>query len=336
MSNKYFRLFSNCALVKGAKRSIISDLQYERYIFIPNTLYDILLFNQKNIIEKKALINRFKVNEKGINKYLEYLIENEYGFYTDIPELFPELDFSWDYPALITNCIVDFDINSDYNFIYAFQQINETKCPAIQLRFFGLLPSEKILSIIKEAINNIKCVEVIELVLPYTKHLNKRLLLDNFNKLTNIHYYSSNKNVQVFDKKKTCGINYSQTKIVDENSCGIIDNSNLICNMIFFTEAKNFNTCLNRKLCIDKKGFIKNCPSFSNHFGNINYTSLIPIINEDVFRKYWYICKDKIQTCSDCEFRYMCCDCRVFIKDKTNIYSKPEKCQYDPYNFEIS
>jgi len=33
----------------------------------------------------------------------------------------------------------------------------------------------------------------------------------------------------------------------------------------------------------------------------------------------------------DCEFRYICTDCRVFIQEDTDILSKPLKCKYNPY-----
>ena len=33
----------------------------------------------------------------------------------------------------------------------------------------------------------------------------------------------------------------------------------------------------------------------------------------------------------DCEFRYICTDCRVFIQEDANILSKPLKCNYNPY-----
>ena len=51
----------------------------------------------------------------------------------------------------------------------------------------------------------------------------------------------------------------------------------------------------------------------------------------DEFRMLWNINKDKIDVCKDCEFRYICTDCRAYIKDKRDIYSKPLKCNYDPY-----
>jgi hypothetical protein len=50
------------------------------------------------------------------------------------------------------------------------------------------------------------------------------------------------------------------------------------------------------------------------------------------FKDAWSINKDEILVCRDCEFRYICSDCRVFIEDPHNIYSKPAKCKYDPYS----
>lgn len=42
------------------------------------------------------------------------------------------------------------------------------------------------------------------------------------------------------------------------------------------------------------------------------------------------ITKDKITGCKDCEFRYICTDCRAYIEEPEDIYSKPLKCGYDP------
>lgn len=70
-------------------------------------------------------------------------------------------------------------------------------------------------------------------------------------------------------------------------------------------------------------------------FGNIHNTSLENVIKNPEFKKYWNITKDHIETCKDCEFRYICTDCRAFT-DKTHNKdgldtSKPLKCGYDPY-----
>jgi len=98
-----------------------------------------------------------------------------------------------------------------------------------------------------------------------------------------------------------------------------------------FSESQVFNSCLNRKISIDKNGEIKNCPSMQTSFGNILKTSLLSVVNDENFKKKWAIGKDKIDICKDCEFRYICTDCRAYLKDSQNIFSKPLKCNYDPY-----
>ena len=52
------------------------------------------------------------------------------------------------------------------------------------------------------------------------------------------------------------------------------------------------------------------------------------------FKKYWFINKDQIAVCKDCEFRYICTDCRAYIENPEDMYSKPLKCAYNPYTSE--
>ena len=98
-----------------------------------------------------------------------------------------------------------------------------------------------------------------------------------------------------------------------------------------FFEAKQYNSCLNRKLFIDSNGNIKNCPSSKQIYGNVQDTTLKSIIENPKFKDIWLINKDKIDVCKDCEFRYMCTDCRCFLKQSNNLYSQPYMCTYNPY-----
>ena len=115
------------------------------------------------------------------------------------------------------------------------------------------------------------------------------------------------------------------------SNCGIIDKKYFVNNLPFFTEAQHHNTCLNRKICIDENGDIKNCPAMKQSYGNIRTTTLKEAIEKPGFKDCWTISKDQIDVCKDCEFRYMCTDCRAFIKDPANPYSQPAKCTYNPY-----
>ena len=87
---------------------------------------------------------------------------------------------------------------------------------------------------------------------------------------------------------------------------------------------------MNRKIAIDVKGEIKNCPSIPKSYGNVKNTSLLQVASEKDFQQLWQVKKDNIAVCKDCEFRHVCTDCRAFTEDG-ELYGKPSKCNYDPY-----
>ena len=68
--------------------------------------------------------------------------------------------------------------------------------------------------------------------------------------------------------------------------------------------------------------------------GNIKNSSLEDILAHPHLKKYWNITKDQIEVCKDCEFRYICTDCRAYLENPEDMYSKPLKCGYNPYTNE--
>ena len=66
-------------------------------------------------------------------------------------------------------------------------------------------------------------------------------------------------------------------------------------------------------------------------YGHIEEYSLQAALTDPEFKSYWGITKDKINSCKVCEFRYMCSDCRAYVENPNDLYSKPLKCGYDPY-----
>jgi SPASM domain peptide maturase of grasp-with-spasm system len=97
-----------------------------------------------------------------------------------------------------------------------------------------------------------------------------------------------------------------------------------------YSEARLFNGCLNRKISIDATGQIRNCPSMSKSFGFADEQRLAAVLEDADFLAAGRIRKDDIEVCRECEFRYICSDCRAYIEDPTNQLSKPLKCGYDP------
>ena len=66
-------------------------------------------------------------------------------------------------------------------------------------------------------------------------------------------------------------------------------------------------------------------------FGNIKDITLAEALRHKDFTAYWNITKDRTAVCKDCEFRYICTDCRAYLEKPEDMYSKPLKCGYDPY-----
>jgi SPASM domain peptide maturase of grasp-with-spasm system len=94
-------------------------------------------------------------------------------------------------------------------------------------------------------------------------------------------------------------------------------------NVRHFAEAQAWNTCLNRKIAISADGYVKNCPSMPKSFGHISTTSLDAALAADGFKDVWGITKDQVKICRDCEFRYICTDCRAYRQDEADILSQP-------------
>ncbi len=74
----------------------------------------------------------------------------------------------------------------------------------------------------------------------------------------------------------------------------------------------------------------------STNYGNLNSNNLEEVLTKSDFKRYWNINKDHINICKDCEFRYICTDCRAYTEE-THVnkegldISKPLKCGYNPY-----
>ena len=98
-------------------------------------------------------------------------------------------------------------------------------------------------------------------------------------------------------------------------------------------ESFSRNNCLNQKLSIDKNGFIRNCPAMKEKYGkleDLDVSEIKTIMLGENFRKFWFLSKDKIKTCMDCEFRYICSDCRAHTLNDDQL-EKPVHCKYNPY-----
>ncbi|MFO0322585.1 MAG: grasp-with-spasm system SPASM domain peptide maturase [Bacteroidota bacterium] len=331
--SKYFKLFANCIAVKGYNRSIICDLQRGLSFDIPNEIYFILNICKNNVpLEEIKSIYDFK-NDIGIDKFLNLIEADGLGFYTNNPTNFINLSEHFEYPGLISNCIIDIEENSKFEIQKVVANLEILNCSFIHIRIFNTISIEEISTLL----NNFKdsCIRSIELLLGYNDFLTENNLIDIYKKHTRV--LSINVHSSPFDlisQNRHFSLRYLKQKINSESHCGIISEKYFSISVNGFMESLKFNSCLNNKISIDSNGNIRNCPSMKESFGNIKDTTLSDALNKQGFKKYWNIKKDDIAICKDCEFRHICTDCRAYIENPEDIYSKPLKCGYNPYTNE--
>ncbi len=329
-NNTPWNVFASCMLVRGSKRSVICDLQRNLFLLIPNALHDILTKYESMPID--TIKSQFAPEEGStIDEYFEYLIENEIVFFTTTPQLFPKINLDWHNPATITNAIIDFQYTTEHweSFV---QQVDELGCKHIQCRFTSEIDLETLNTMLE--VLNYSNITSVEFVIKQSSWTNKENLYDlaqEYKRIFAFCVYSAENNEEHNMHMPMGKVFYIKDNLDSAAHCGKISPSSFYVNTPTFTEAQHHNSCLNRKISIDANGNIKNCPSMTQSFGNINNTNLQEALDHPEFKKYWNITKDHISVCKDCEFRYICTDCRAYTENPEDNYSKPLKCGYNPY-----
>ena len=259
------------------------------------------------------------------------MVDNRLGFFDDEPHLFPNLDLMWDAPAAITNAIIDID-NENYHYQYhknVLIELSSFNCYCIEFRSYSLIDIDILRHLL--SVTQDSRIKEIRFVLVYDKKLDALFrdeLIYQHKRIESITFHQSVKNdTQLL---KDVHINYV-TDAFDIKSCGEVCPGSFSINIEHFSEAVHFNSCLNRKISVDAMGYIKNCPSQEENFGHISKNTLQEALNNNRFQDLWKVKKDDIKICKDCEYRYICTDCRIFKQTENDNYAKPLKCSYDPY-----
>lgn len=339
MNQKYFNLYSNCILSNGTNRSLIMDLQRGKSFPIPNSMLEVINFLKiKNSYENTIL--KFGVENKNIvDEYIDFLIVNELGFFLDDDEfdLFIDLDKTIEFPEDITNIVIELSELTIPFYDSIIESLDKITVSNIQLISYEIIKFDELSKFLKK----IKKTELksVELVLKYSQEIieNIHFFGSVLQEITSIVLHNSPHNYEN-NAITTVDIVFTELDIKNFKYCGIVKMDYFITNQTKVLESINHNSCLHKKISIDKEGNIKNCPSMPQSFGNIKDTTLEEALIHPDFKKYWNINKDMIAVCKDCEFRHICTDCRAYTErnhfEGAIDLSKPLKCGYNPYTNE--
>lgn len=318
------KIFDGCVVVKGAKNIIIQDNLRNKVIRIPKQV----LWYLENPDSPELDENQIKEIYSFMEKHdLIQPFEDEKGF-THSKDIYNS-------PSIIENCILEFCPSLMFYYDLLFNDLTKLGCKHLEIRFYKNSSIKNLEKLIKIA--TIAQFLSIDVYYEYSKddiYLLSSLIgsmpIVNILVVHSIPSFILSK-LENQNFKVTPDIILTESIISYKTSCGNIDIDYFSIDFDFYRCAKNFNSCLYKKISIDSDGNIKNCPSMSQSFGNIRDTTLEEALAHPDFKKYWNVKKDDITKCKDCEFRYICTDCRAYIDDPEDMYSAPLKCGYDPY-----
>jgi SPASM domain peptide maturase of grasp-with-spasm system len=328
--SSYFIVFETVTFVNGYFKSLICDIVRKRSIIIPNSLYDFCRRNNKKLIRK---IKAYYQANDVVNEYIDFLVEKEFAFigtHHDVSH-FVSMNLEWDNPSYITNAIIENSTINFNNIKSIANQMNKLQVEAIE---FNSFISQICIDDLEKLLNAFQTIDSLRFLKLNIKYDEAVTSIEKMSELIKRHpiiqtliIFSSP--FSFHEENNDCLFFIRQT--LDIQSCGVVSKEYFALILPLFSESQAHNTCLNRKLCIDAEGNIKNCPAMKQSYGNIKDTILMEAIEKPGFKNLWFIHKNLIDVCKDCEFRHICIDCRCFIKDSKNIYSHPTKCTYNPY-----
>jgi SPASM domain peptide maturase of grasp-with-spasm system len=329
MSELRLKKYGCCYTIKGFSRSTICDLQYGTTNFIPNDLYDLLQNHEGKTLNQ--IYNSYNNEEnETINEYIDFLITNEYAFWTSEPDNFPPMNKKWSFPGLISNILID--INPTISLLTNIEplHLDELGAIALQIRITDYIAPESLDKLLQ--LFSSTRIQSIEIVIKYDDYIKD----DKFTKLLNKHLrvnyviiYSSPTNEKILNEFHA--LFFMTENLTQGTSKGPTSEAHFAVNKNIFMESQFQNTYFNKKLYIDEYLNIKNTPE-TEILGNLLHDPLLPIINNANFTKYWEIKKDDTKVCKDCEFRYFCVDSRLpNFNASDSEYYFDSSCNYNPY-----
>ncbi len=103
-----------------------------------------------------------------------------------------------------------------------------------------------------------------------------------------------------------------------------------------YERNRRWNSCWFGKAAVTGLGDVLPCVFARDQVaGNVKEQSLAEIILGERMLSFWGLTKDQVEGCRDCEYRYVCEDCRPWACGfASNLYAKSPRCTYNPYTGE--
>lgn len=332
LSKESFFLFADCFLVNGATNMSICDTGRQEMYVLPNKCYEVL----KSLAGSDVAAVRSQYGEQLVDDLISFSLQKELGFLSDVSKSrFPPLSEKTENYRRVSNAIIDIR-EKLHDFSAIIPALSAMGCISLQIRIYGHVSMEYLISSLDEVHRS--PITSVELYLQSSNftHEQRCRILEKHACISNMIVFGSDQSGSVDHAHHSSLFNMSglhettQTMSSCED-CGKINLKSMVVGTPqTFLEFKYYNSCLYQKVSVSEEGDIKNCPSMEKSYGKIGEISLSSVVSSEAFQHYSTINKDQIAVCKDCEYRYVCSDCRAYTEN--GLYDKPLKCSYDPYS----
>lgn len=322
---KHYRFYECCKVVKGANRTAIYDLQKISYYFIPNSVIEI--FKDYENKEIDHLFNDYSSQKEQLKKYFDYLLSNEIIFTTDNKDVFPAMNSVLEKPLFLDFLFIEIDSLQKFKSDLLENFIDNTGVEHII--FINSSNSVVNLNEVLKSLNDSR-VKLITFISLFHDNLIEEAtdLKKKYERLKSIIFFNSP--IKYIKKEDDKDVEYFENNLEELLTRRVSSIENFTLNIKAYLESINYNLYFNRKAYINNKGEVKPSYVHREYYGNIENESLKDIVFKEHFQSLWKLTKDKIEVCKDCEFRYMCPDNRIPIKNEDR-YIHDTNCNYDPY-----
>lgn len=322
---KLFHVFPSCKIVMGTNRSAIYDLQRHDYDYIPNELAKILISCNNNTIED-VLSTTNKKDHETIYEYFDFLEKKEYIFYSTLSKkYFPEIRENFDTPFYIEQLIVEF--SGQARFLGKLLNIvDKYSIKTLVLKIYYKIDILDILKIFENS--SVRQVEL-HFESKFLSREEVEHLVEIENRISLILFYQNDPDDHYYTIGKKCLVTSDWTTINNDSKIFL---ENFFVNSPLYFVSKNYNNVYYRRVYINAEGYYKLNNNSELNFGSIFKISIEELFSNEEYTKYWFIIKDKIIKCKDCEYRYMCLDKRIPEKTNQNEFKFKDECNYDNIN----
>lgn len=326
---RYISLLPSVVIVNGKSKSAVFNMDAGKYDSIPSSwgLFLTSVSQQRSIaidiFTEEALLYSIDPLEMR-----EFLLFNNLAIESDFSIPFQNTTLSnWDIPFEFESLIVDANTENDsLKFIELLPNFRLSRFTQVRLFFkSSLLHLRQVIAkLVAKGYFNI------EFIVNYSNNEQ----LSNYLKLLDDYPFHLSKIILMgAERDEMCGKRMVLNKKVLSNcsACGIISEILLSINIETYAKYLRGNTCLWKKISVSSNGDVKHCPSMSFSYGRLGEIDFLDVKKDSRYKLFSEIKKSEIPICCDCEYRVFCTDCRCYIVNPLDIYSKPRKCRYSPY-----